>query len=79
MYENQNKHYAVNVFPERNVGNVIFSFLFTLLGKGRVKSELVSLRACSFYYGDIANLRNRILNIDQLEMKHGLVYGGLIV
>ena len=44
-----------------------------------MKSELVSLRSCSFYYGDIAKLRNRILNIDQLEMKHALVSGGSIV
>ena len=29
MYENQNKHYAINVFSERNVRNVIFLFLFT--------------------------------------------------
>ena len=28
-----------------------------------------SLRACSFYYECIANLRNCILNIDHLEMK----------
>ena len=35
MYENQNKHYAINVFSERNVRNVIFCFLFTRLGKGR--------------------------------------------
>ena len=40
---------------------------------------MVPLRACSFYYGDIANLRSRILNIDQLEMKHALVSGGFIV
>ena len=35
MYENQNKHYAIYVFSERNVVNVIFRFLFTRLGKGR--------------------------------------------
>ena len=40
---------------------------------------MVSLRACSFYYGDIANFCNGILNIDQLEMKHALVSGGSIV
>ena len=28
MYEKQNKHYAFNVFPEHNVQNVIFRFLF---------------------------------------------------
>ena len=39
--------------------------------------ELVSLWACSFYYGHIANLRNRILYIDQLGMKHALVSDGL--
>ena len=77
MYENQNKNYAINVFSERNVRNVIFRFLFTRLGKGRFK--LVSLRACLFYYGDIANLRNHILNIDQLIMKNVLVSGGSIV
>ena len=44
-----------------------------------MKFELVSLWACSFYYGHIANLRNRILNIDQLEMKHTLVSDGSIV
>ena len=27
MYENQNKHYAFNVFPERYVLNVIFHFV----------------------------------------------------
>ena len=37
-------------------------------------SEFVSLQACWFYYGDIANLRNRILiYVDQLEIKHALV------
>ena len=35
--------------------------------------------ACSFYYRDIANLCNRILNIDQLEMKHMFFSGGSIV
>ena len=44
-----------------------------------MKFELVSLRACSFNYGDIANLRNHILNIDQLEMKCMLVSGGSIL
>ena len=29
MYENKNKHYAINVFSERNVRNVIFRFVFT--------------------------------------------------
>ena len=27
MYEKQNKHYVLNVFPERYVRNVIFRFL----------------------------------------------------
>ena len=40
---------------------------------------MVSLRVCSLYYGDIINLHNRILNIDQLEMKQALVSGGSIV
>ena len=35
MYENQNKHYAINVFSEHNVWDVIFGILFTHLGKGR--------------------------------------------
>ena len=35
--------------------------------------------ACSFYYRDIANLSNHILNLDQLGMKHALVSGGSIV
>ena len=33
MYEEQNKRYAFNVFPERNVRNVIFSFLVYTVGK----------------------------------------------
>ena len=33
MYEKQNKHYAFNVFPERNVRNVIFRFLVYRVGK----------------------------------------------
>ena len=59
MNENQNEHYEINVFLECNVHNVIFRFLFTRLGKGRGNSNWFP------YYGDIANLRNRILNIDQ--------------
>ena len=57
MYEKQNKHHTFNVCPERNVRNVTFHFLFTWR-----KSEFVSLRACSFYYGVIANLRKHILH-----------------
>ena len=33
---------------------------FVLLGKKLEKSEFVSLRVCSFYYGGIANLSKRI-------------------
>ena len=72
MYETQNKHYEINVFSKHNVRNVIFCFLFTHLGKGRGNPNWFTFVACSFYYGDIANLHNRILNIDQLEMKHVL-------
>ena len=79
MYENQNKHYTMNVFSERNVRNVIFHFLFSSLGKGRGSQSGSHNTACSFYYRDIANLCNRILNIDQLEMKHMLFSGGSIV
>ena len=39
MYENQNKHHEINVILEGNVGNVIFRFLYTRLGKGRGKSN----------------------------------------
>ena len=39
----------------------------------------ISLYGCSFYYGCIANLRNHILNIDHLEMKHAYFSGGSIV
>ena len=60
MYENKNKHYAINVFSERNVRNVIFRFVFTCF-------NWFPIVPCWFYYGDIANLGNHILNIDQLE------------
>ena len=60
MYEKQNKHYAFNVFPECNVRNVIFRFLVYTVGQSWRKSKFVSLRACLFYYGGIANLRKRI-------------------
>ena len=60
MYEKQNKHYAFNVFLERNVQNLIFRFLVYTVGKSKRKSEFVSLRACSFYYGGTANLRKLI-------------------
>ena len=76
--ENQNKDYATNVFSDRNVRNAIFYFVFTRLGKVE-EIRLASLRACSFYYRVLAILRNRILNIDQLEMKHMLVSGRSIV
>ena len=36
-------------------------------------------QACLFYYRDITNLRNCILNIDQLEIKHVLVSGRSVV
>ena len=49
------------------------SFLVYTIRKRKKKSEFVSLRACSFYYECIANLRNHILNVDQLEMKHVLI------
>ena len=58
MYEKQN--YAFNVFPERNVQNVIFRFLVYTVGKSYRKSEFVSIQACSFNNGGIANLRKRI-------------------
>ena len=63
MNEKQNKHYPFNVFPERNVRNVIFRFCL----HDRKKVEEICF---SFYQGCIANFRNRILNIDQLEIKH---------
>ena len=49
-----------------------------------VKEKVEEIRigfpsACSFNYRDIANLRNHILNIDQLEMKCMLVSGGSIL
>ena len=57
-------HYAINVFSEPDLFNIL---------------EKVEEIQCSFYYGDIVDLRNHILNIDQLEMKHALVSGGSIV
>ena len=68
MYEKQNKHYTFNVFPERNVRKVIFRFLVSTVGKSKRKSEFVSIRACSFYNGGIANLHKCISH----QMKTGL-------
>ena len=35
MYENQNKHYVINVFSERNLKFFISFLIYTCLGKGR--------------------------------------------
>ena len=60
MYEKQNKHYTFNDFPKRNVLNA---------RENVEEIHFVPVRACLFYYGCITNIRNRILNIDHLEMK----------
>ena len=63
MYEKQNRHYPFNVFPEHNVGNGIFHF-------GLHDRKKVEEICFSFNQGCIANFRNRILKIDQLEIKY---------
>ena len=40
--------------------SVIFRFVVYTVGKSQRISQFVSFRACSFYYGGIANLRKRI-------------------
>ena len=80
MYENQKKHYTINIF--QSVMSEMLYFVSCLHVRKKVEEIRISfpsLRACLFYYRDIANLRNRILNIDQLEMKQALVSGGSIV
>ena len=51
MYEKQNMHYAFHVFPERNVRNVIFRFLFTRQEKVRVNRNL-------FLFGHVRFITN---------------------
>ena len=78
MYRNQNKRYRLMFF--QSIMSKMLYFVSCLHLWEKVEEiRNGSLRACLFYYGDIANLRNHILNIDQLEMKHVLVSGGSIV
>ena len=60
--------------------SVVSEMLFTHLGKGRGNPNWFPFGHVRFITEtDIANLRNRILNIDQLEMKHILFSGGSVV
>ena len=79
MYENQNEHCAINVFSECNVRNVIFRFFFTRLGKGRGNSNWFPFRHVLLIRETSQTIHNRILNIDQLEMKYMLLSGGSIL
>ena len=79
MNENQNEHCAINVFSECNVRNVIFRFFFTRLGKGRGNSNWFPFGHVLLITETSQTIRNRILNIDQLEMKYMLVSGGSIL
>ena len=66
-------------FSECNVQNVIFRFFFTRLGKGRGNSNWFPFGHVLLITETSQTIRNRILNIDQLEMKYMLVSGGSIL
>ena len=59
-------------FSECNVPNVIFRFFFTRLGKGRGNSNWFPFGHVLLITETSQTIRNRILNIDQLEMKYML-------
>ena len=80
MYENQISITQL-MFLQRVMSEMLYfvSCLRVRKNVEEIQISFSSLRACLFYYGDIPNLRNGILNIDQLEMKHTLVSGVSIV
>ena len=59
--------------------NVLFCFFFTRLGKGRGNSNWVPFGHVLLITETSQTICNRILNIDQLEMKYMLVSGGSIL
>ena len=79
MYENQNGIAQLMFFQSVMCEMLYFVSFFTRLGKGRGNSNLFPFGHVLLITETSQTIRNRILNIDQLEMKYMLVSGGSVL